>query len=119
MENFEHHFDVTFVVRAFSIRFCVTLLNYLYYSSADFTLMQVQPAFRPVTRTAAYLSLVAAFMSVVHATLYIILFQGLKSSWTTADFEALFGRGFSLDSVDLKLWNAFVMICMPALWLLW
>ncbi|TDL17468.1 hypothetical protein BD410DRAFT_883483 [Rickenella mellea] len=68
----------------------------------------------PVTRTAALLSMVSALWSIVYTCLYIMRF-GTMSLGNNAERWAKESRTSSKNII----WNAWVMLSMPAAWLAW
>ncbi|PVF94317.1 hypothetical protein CPB86DRAFT_765975 [Serendipita vermifera] len=81
--------------------------------SALLTFFQIEEAaFEPVTRTAALLSLVSSFLSLMFGGIYIIRFSTMRSIRKAARWveESKKNRG-------AILWNVWVLLSMPVTWL--
>lgn len=68
----------------------------------------------PVTRTAALLSLVCALMSLLYGCIYMAQFGAMKKLYKAASWAEEAQR----SRTDI-LWNVWVFLAMPTVWLLW
>ncbi|VDB83296.1 unnamed protein product [Peniophora sp. CBMAI 1063] len=69
----------------------------------------------PVTRTAGILSLVCALWSIVYSSVYIIRFAQMSKRLRRAAGWAEAARNSKINS----LWNVWVLLAMPIVWLMW
>ena len=100
------------------------------------TMFQIPSALNdPLTRTAALLSLVCALMSLSYGCIYIVRFGTMRSMYRAsrwAEVSILLvsraARRLTATHVDLQeaqssrtsiLWNVWVMLAAPAVWLAW
>ena len=104
---------VDFFVCSFGLRARFLTLFYRI-SRAILTLFQIEVANQTITRTAAFLSLVDALMSLIYGCLYIIRFGTMKSKWKAASFAEVMRKTNSS-----MWWNVLVMLSLPAVWLSW
>ncbi|KAG7093371.1 hypothetical protein E1B28_007053 [Marasmius oreades] len=83
--------------------------------SAILTLFQIpNAATDPVTRTAALLSLICAIMSLSYGCMYIVRFGSMRSMFRASRWAEEAQR-----SKTFLLWNVWVMLAMPAVWMSW
>ncbi|KIJ58850.1 hypothetical protein HYDPIDRAFT_101875, partial [Hydnomerulius pinastri MD-312] len=68
----------------------------------------------PVTRTAALLSLTCALMSLLYGCVYIVRFGTMRSMYKATRWAEEAGR-----TTTFILWNIWVLLAMPAIWLAW
>ncbi|KAF8209643.1 hypothetical protein K438DRAFT_1711883 [Mycena galopus ATCC 62051] len=83
--------------------------------SAILTMLQIDAAAAdPIARTTAILSLISALMSLLFGSMYIMRFGTMRKMYKAASWadEAQKGR----TSV---LWNVWIMLAIPAIWLAW
>ncbi|KAF7309426.1 hypothetical protein MIND_00313400 [Mycena indigotica] len=81
--------------------------------SAILTLLQIDAASHPITRTTALFSLICSLMSLLYGCIYIIRFGSMRKIHKAVSFgnDAQQNVGF--------LWNVWIMLAMPAIWLAW
>ncbi|KAF9263889.1 hypothetical protein L218DRAFT_901212 [Marasmius fiardii PR-910] len=83
--------------------------------SAILTMFQIpNAASDPLTRTAALLSLICAIMSLSYGCMYIVRFGSMRSM-----FRASKWAEEAQKSKTFVLWNVWVMLAMPAVWMSW
>ncbi|KAJ7725425.1 hypothetical protein DFH07DRAFT_252722 [Mycena maculata] len=83
--------------------------------SAILTMLQIDAAAAdPIARTTALLSLISALMSLLFGSMYIVRFGTMRKMYKAATWadEAQRGR----TSI---LWNVWIMLAIPAVWLAW
>ncbi|KAH7921983.1 hypothetical protein BV22DRAFT_1131814 [Leucogyrophana mollusca] len=73
-----------------------------------------QMANDPVTRTAALLSLTSALMSLSYGCVYIVRFGTMRSM-----YKATRWAEEARKTTTFILWNVWVLLAMPAVWLAW
>ncbi|KAF8890400.1 hypothetical protein BD779DRAFT_1671352 [Infundibulicybe gibba] len=83
--------------------------------SAILTTFQIPDAADdPLTRTAALLSLICALMSLCYGCMYIVRFGTMRSMYRASRWAE---EARKTDT--LIWWNVWVMLAMPAVWLVW
>ncbi|KAF7343297.1 hypothetical protein MVEN_01762000 [Mycena venus] len=83
--------------------------------SAILTMLQIDAAAAdPIARMTALISLVCALMSLLFGSLYIIRFGTMRKMYKAASWADEAQRG----SASL-LWNVWVLLALPAVWLAW
>ncbi|ESK93150.1 hypothetical protein Moror_1086 [Moniliophthora roreri MCA 2997] len=83
--------------------------------SAILTMFQVpDAAYDPITRTAALLSLVCAIMSLSYGCMYIVRFGTMRSMYRASRWAEE-----AQKSKTFLLWNVWVLLAMPAVWMSW
>ncbi|KAL1728174.1 hypothetical protein EV714DRAFT_238250 [Schizophyllum commune] len=84
-------------------------------TSAVLTILQIDAAAAdPVVRTAALLALVCTLMSLLYGCLYTVRFGSMKAMYKASEW-ALEAQKTTTN----RFWNVWVMLAMPAVWLLW
>ncbi|KAF7309401.1 hypothetical protein MIND_00310900 [Mycena indigotica] len=84
--------------------------------SAILTLLQIESAAHPITRTTAFFSLICALFSLLYGCMYIIRFGTMRKMHKAASLaQAVEGNG---ESVNIW-WNVWIMLAMPLTWLAW
>ncbi|KAL1756759.1 hypothetical protein FB107DRAFT_248013 [Schizophyllum commune] len=84
-------------------------------TSAVLTILQIDAAAAdPVARTAALLALVCTLMSLLYGCLYTVRFSSMKAMYKASEW-ALEAQKTTTNI----FWNVWVMLAMPAIWLLW
>ncbi|KAI6010544.1 hypothetical protein EDC04DRAFT_2580839 [Pisolithus marmoratus] len=73
-----------------------------------------QVAYDPVTRTTALVSLTCALMSLSYGCLYMVRFEAMKSMYMAARWAQETQR-----TTTPILWNMWVLLALPAVWLAW
>ncbi|KAI6038084.1 hypothetical protein EDC04DRAFT_2698155 [Pisolithus marmoratus] len=73
-----------------------------------------QVAYDPVTRTTALVSLTCALMSLSYGCLYMVRFETMKSMYMAARWAQETQR-----TTTPILWNMWVLLALPAVWLAW
>ncbi|KAF9224568.1 hypothetical protein BS17DRAFT_766562 [Gyrodon lividus] len=68
----------------------------------------------PLVRTAALLSLTCALMSLCYGCVYIVRFGTMRSMYKATRWAEEAGR-----TTPFILWNVWVLLAMPAVWLAW
>ena len=68
----------------------------------------------PVTRNAALLSLICALMSLSYGCIYIVRFGTMRSMYRASRWAEEARR-----TKTAILWNVWVLLAMPAVWLSW
>ncbi|KAF8969627.1 hypothetical protein BDZ97DRAFT_1915174 [Flammula alnicola] len=83
--------------------------------TAILTILQISTAASdPVTRYAALFSLICALISLLFGCMYIIRFGTMRKTYAAVEWaKAVVG---SSESV---IWNVWVLLAMPAVWLTW
>ncbi|KAF7317646.1 hypothetical protein MKEN_00852100 [Mycena kentingensis (nom. inval.)] len=84
---------------------------------AILTLLQIDSASHPITRTTALFSLICSLMSLLYGCIYIIRFGTLRKMHKASSFAKAVGN-VNGSSVNVW-WNVFVMLAMPSTWLAW
>ncbi|KAF4611256.1 hypothetical protein D9613_006592 [Agrocybe pediades] len=83
--------------------------------SAILTILQIKSAAEdPVIRYAALTSMICALVSLLFGCMYIIRFGSMRKTYKAAEW--------ALEAQSTKtsiLWNVWVMLAMPAIWLTW
>ncbi|KAL0063491.1 hypothetical protein AAF712_009585 [Marasmius tenuissimus] len=83
--------------------------------SAILTMFQVpNAASDPVTRTAALLSLICAIMALSYGCMFIVRFGSMRSM-----FRASRWAEEARKTKTSMLWNVWVLLAMPAVWMSW
>ncbi|KAL1718526.1 hypothetical protein EV715DRAFT_200979 [Schizophyllum commune] len=83
--------------------------------SAILTMFQIPDAATdPVTRNAALLSLICALMSLSYGCIYIVRFGTMRSMYRASRWAEEARR-----TKTAILWNVWVLLAMPAVWLSW
>ncbi|KAF8550264.1 hypothetical protein OG21DRAFT_439772 [Imleria badia] len=83
--------------------------------SAIISMFQTQVmANDPVIRTAALLSLTSALMSLSYGCIYIVRFGTMRSMYKATGWAEEAAR-----TTTFILWNVWVLLAMPAIWLAW
>ncbi|KAJ7834236.1 hypothetical protein B0H14DRAFT_2363895 [Mycena olivaceomarginata] len=82
--------------------------------SAILTMLQIDAASDPITRTSALCSLICALMSLLYGCMYIIRFGTMRKLHKASTFANEAQKG----TANLW-WNVWVMLAMPATWLAW
>ncbi|KAF7317635.1 hypothetical protein MKEN_00851000 [Mycena kentingensis (nom. inval.)] len=83
--------------------------------SAILTLLQIESAAHPITRTTALFSLICALMSLLYGCIYIIRFGTLRKMHKASSFA----RAVTNEDTVGLWWNVFIMLAMPSTWLAW
>ncbi|KXN91132.1 hypothetical protein AN958_02816 [Leucoagaricus sp. SymC.cos] len=84
-------------------------------ASAILTIFQIPDAAGdPVTRTAAILSLICSLMSLTYGCMYIVRFSTMRSMVRASKWAEEARR-----TNTAILWNVWVLLAMPAVWLAW
>ncbi|KAI6013285.1 hypothetical protein EDC04DRAFT_714789 [Pisolithus marmoratus] len=73
-----------------------------------------QVAYDPVTRTTALVSLTCALMSLSYGCLYMVRFETMKGMYMAARWAQETQR-----TTTPILWNMWVLLALPAVWLAW
>ncbi|KAF7309414.1 hypothetical protein MIND_00312200 [Mycena indigotica] len=83
--------------------------------SAILTLLQIDSAAHPITRSTALFSLMCSLFSLLYGCMYIIRFGTMRTIHKAASFaHAIDANG------DVNLWwNVWIMLAMPLTWLAW
>ncbi|KAJ3569972.1 hypothetical protein NP233_g4705 [Leucocoprinus birnbaumii] len=82
--------------------------------SAIMTMFQIQGAAEdPVTRYIAFWSLLCALMSLLYGCLFIIRFGTMRKASKAAEWA------LEAQKSQTVLWNVWVMLAMPVVWLAW
>ncbi|KAJ6551437.1 hypothetical protein B0H19DRAFT_863405, partial [Mycena capillaripes] len=82
--------------------------------SAILTLLQIEDASHPVTRTTALFSLICALMSLLYGCMYIIRFGTMRKMHKASSLA------MEAQNVTASIWwNVWVLLAMPAIWLSW
>ncbi|KIJ12907.1 hypothetical protein PAXINDRAFT_170945 [Paxillus involutus ATCC 200175] len=68
----------------------------------------------PIVRTAALLSLTCALMSLCYGCVYIVRFGTMRSMYKATRWAEEAGR-----TTTFILWNVWVLLAMPSVWLAW
>ncbi|KAJ7133440.1 hypothetical protein C8R44DRAFT_611067, partial [Mycena epipterygia] len=82
--------------------------------SAILTMLQIDAASHPLTRTTALFSLVCALMSLLYGCVYIIRFGTMRKIHKANGFA----NAASKNTTSIW-WNIWVLLAMPAIWLSW
>ncbi|KAJ7435436.1 hypothetical protein FB451DRAFT_951662, partial [Mycena latifolia] len=82
--------------------------------SAILTMLQIDAANHPITRTSALCSLICALMSLLYGCMYIIRFSSMRKLHKASTFANEAQKGTA--SI---WWNVWVLLAMPATWLAW
>ncbi|KAJ6580888.1 hypothetical protein B0H19DRAFT_1251168 [Mycena capillaripes] len=82
--------------------------------SAILTMLQIEAASHPITRTSALFSLICALMSLLYGCMYIIRFGTMRKMHKASSFANEAQRG-----TTSIWWNVWVLLAMPAVWLAW
>ncbi|KAF7371075.1 hypothetical protein MSAN_00741800 [Mycena sanguinolenta] len=82
--------------------------------SAILTMLQIESASHPITRVSALLSLICALMSLLYGCMYIIRFGTMRKMHKASSFA-----GEAQKDTTSILWNIWVLLAMPAVWLAW
>ncbi|KAG6873606.1 hypothetical protein C0995_013979 [Termitomyces sp. Mi166 len=83
--------------------------------SAILTMFQIPSAADdPVTRTAAFLSLICALMSLSYGCMYIVRFGTMRSMFRAAKWAEE-----ARKTKTIIWWNVWVLLSMPAVWMSW
>ncbi|TRM68722.1 hypothetical protein BD626DRAFT_394244 [Schizophyllum amplum] len=83
--------------------------------SAILTMFQIPDAATdPVTRNAALLSLICALMSLTYGCIYIVRFGTMRSMYRASRWAEE-----AQKTNTAILWNVWVLLAMPAVWLSW
>ncbi|KAF7309399.1 hypothetical protein MIND_00310700 [Mycena indigotica] len=84
--------------------------------SAILTLLQIDSAGHPITRTTALFSLMCSLFSLLYGCMYITRFGTMRKMHKAAALaQALESNN---DTVNIW-WNAWIMLAMPLTWLAW
>ncbi|KAJ7777189.1 hypothetical protein B0H16DRAFT_1301566 [Mycena metata] len=82
--------------------------------SAILTMLQIDAASHPITRTSALFSLICALMSLLYGCMYIVRFGGMRKMHKASSFADEAQKG-----TTSIWWNVWVLLAMPAVWLAW
>ncbi|KIY48128.1 hypothetical protein FISHEDRAFT_73951 [Fistulina hepatica ATCC 64428] len=83
--------------------------------SAVMTMFQVESAMTdPITRTTAFLALICALLSLLYGCMYMIRFATMHAMDKAASWAKEAQR-----TKTYVLWNVWVLLAMPAIWLTW
>ncbi|KAJ7498068.1 hypothetical protein B0H11DRAFT_1715205 [Mycena galericulata] len=82
--------------------------------SAILTMLQIDSASNPITRTSALFSLICALMSLLYGCMYIIRFGTMRKMHKASSFANEAQKG-----TTSIWWNIWVLLAMPAVWLSW
>ncbi|KAK7031663.1 hypothetical protein R3P38DRAFT_2522605 [Favolaschia claudopus] len=82
--------------------------------SAILTLLQIDAASHPITRTSALFSLICALMSLLYGCMFIIRFGTMRKMHKASSFA----NEAQKQSANIW-WNIWVLLAMPAVWLAW
>ncbi|KAF8148053.1 hypothetical protein B0H34DRAFT_803176 [Crassisporium funariophilum] len=83
--------------------------------SAILTFLQIESAANdPLTRYTALLSMICALMSLLYGCMYIIRFGTMRTTYKAAEWAQE-----AQKSRTGILWNVWVLLAMPAIWLAW
>ncbi|KAJ7132407.1 hypothetical protein C8R44DRAFT_612552, partial [Mycena epipterygia] len=82
--------------------------------SAILTMLQIDAAGHPITRTSALFSLICSLMSLLYGCMYIIRFGTMRKMHKASSFATEAQKG----STSIW-WNVWVLLAMPAIWLSW
>ncbi|KAJ7173467.1 hypothetical protein C8R46DRAFT_892782 [Mycena filopes] len=82
--------------------------------SAILTMLQIEAASHPITRTSALFSLICALMSLLYGCMYIVRFGGMRKMHKASSFAEEAQKG-----TTSIWWNVWVLLAMPAAWLAW
>ncbi|KAJ7609072.1 hypothetical protein FB45DRAFT_762616, partial [Roridomyces roridus] len=82
--------------------------------SAILTMLQIDSASHPITRTSALFSLICALMSLLYGCIYIIRFGSMRKMYKASSFAEE-----AQKSTASIWWNVWVMLAMPTVWLAW
>ncbi|KAF9479302.1 hypothetical protein BDN70DRAFT_807293, partial [Pholiota conissans] len=83
--------------------------------TAILTILQITTAASdPVTRYAALFSLICSLISLLFGCMYIIRFGTMRKTYAAVEWAKAV-----LDSSQSVIWNVWVLLCMPAVWLTW
>ncbi|KAJ7339203.1 hypothetical protein DFH08DRAFT_705094, partial [Mycena albidolilacea] len=83
--------------------------------AAIITMLQIDAAASdPIARTTAILSLISALMSVLFGSMYIIRFGTMRKM-----YKAAIWADEAQNTRTSVLWNEWIMLAIPAVWLAW
>ncbi|KAK7031646.1 hypothetical protein R3P38DRAFT_2924949, partial [Favolaschia claudopus] len=82
--------------------------------SAILTMLQIDAASHPITRTSALFSLLCALMSLLYGCMFIIRFGTMRKMHKASSFA----NEAQKQSANIW-WNIWVLLAMPAVWLAW
>ncbi|KAF7345430.1 hypothetical protein MVEN_01561000 [Mycena venus] len=82
--------------------------------SAILTMLQIEAASHPITRTSALFSLICALMSLLYGCMYIIRFGTMRKMHKASTFA-----NEAQKTTPGIWWNVWVLLAMPAVWLAW
>ncbi|KAJ7094247.1 hypothetical protein C8R43DRAFT_908036 [Mycena crocata] len=82
--------------------------------SAILTMLQIDGAANPITRTSALFSLLCALMSLLYGCMYIIRFATMRKLHRASGFAKEAEKDASSP-----WWNIGILLAMPAIWLAW
>ncbi|KAJ7095490.1 hypothetical protein C8R43DRAFT_907910, partial [Mycena crocata] len=82
--------------------------------SAILTMLQIDAAAHPITRTSALFSLICSLMSLLYGCMYIIRFGTMRKMHKASSFANEAQKG-----TTSIWWNVWVLLAMPAIWLSW
>ncbi|KAL1728173.1 hypothetical protein EV714DRAFT_215745, partial [Schizophyllum commune] len=84
-------------------------------TSAVLTILQIKAAAAdPIVRTAALLALICTLMSLLYGCLYTVRFGSMKAMYKASEWAVE-----AQKTTTNVFWNVWVMLAMPAVWLLW
>ncbi|KAJ7184755.1 hypothetical protein C8R46DRAFT_1343769 [Mycena filopes] len=82
---------------------------------AILTVLQIDAAASdPITRTTALLSLIFALMSLIFGSMYLMIFGAMRKMYRAANWAAE-----TLNDHPPTLWNVWILVALPAVWLVW
>ncbi|KAF9477555.1 hypothetical protein BDN70DRAFT_100883 [Pholiota conissans] len=112
IDSFKHEWEIFNVVSALLLTMVCQLFNY----SAILTILQIDAAASdPITRYAALFSLMYALTSLLFSSIYILGFGTImRKTYITSECAKV-----ALDSNPSVMWNLWVMLAMPSIWLTW
>ncbi|KAJ6464677.1 hypothetical protein C8R47DRAFT_956170, partial [Mycena vitilis] len=82
--------------------------------SAILTMLQIDVAAHPLTRTSALFSLICALVSLLYGCMYIIRFGTMRKMHKASSFA-----NEAQKNTASIWWNVWVLLAMPAIWLSW
>ncbi|KAJ7738783.1 hypothetical protein B0H16DRAFT_1891250 [Mycena metata] len=113
LHNFRHSWEafIDSLMREWKTQNVVSALML----SAILTVLQIDGAASdPITRTTALLSLISALVSLLFGSMYIMRFGGMRKMYKAASWAEEAQKGSTS-----MLWNVWILLAMPAIWLIW
>ncbi|KLO13844.1 hypothetical protein SCHPADRAFT_873568 [Schizopora paradoxa] len=113
LKKFKHNWDV-FITQVMQEWKTLNVVSALLLS-AILTMFQIDgAATQPLIHTASLLSLMCAIWSLIYGCAYILRFASLKGIYRASRWAQE-----AHDSEEYILWNVWVLLALPAVWLAW